>query len=61
MKYDGEKQIRTTKYNMLLCTSVKDEDGEIVLIVRSKGKEERMSLTSFLYQVYSESENNPSK
>lgn len=49
---NNEIEIRTDKKKMLVCTSVQTESGEVEIIKRDGKKEDRMSLCSFLSQIF---------
>lgn len=55
MKRDNEKEIRTELKKMLICTAIKNETGDYELIKRDGPKEDRISVDSFLTQVFGES------
>ena len=50
----GEKQIevRTDEKDMLICTAMVKEDGQVELISRSGKKEDRISIDRFLSKIY---------
>jgi len=55
MIHKGEKEIRTDSKKMLICTAVKKDSGDYELIKRDGPKEDRISVDSFLNQLYGES------
>ncbi len=50
----GEKEIevRTDEKDMLICTAMVKEDGQVELISRSGKKEDRISIDRFLSKIY---------
>ena len=50
----GEKEIevRTDEKDMLICTAMIKEDGQVELIRRSGKKEDRISIDRFLSKIY---------
>ena len=50
----GEKEIevRTDEKDMLICTAMVKEDGQVELIRRSGKKEDRISIDRFLSKIY---------
>lgn len=50
----GEKEIevRTDEKDMLICTAMIREDGQVELISRSGKKEDRISIDRFLSKIY---------
>ena len=50
----GEKEIevRTDEKDMLICTALVKEDGQVELISRSGKKEDRISIDRFLSKIY---------
>ena len=50
----GEKEIevRTDEKDMLICTAMIKEDGQVELISRSGKKEDRISIDRFLSKIY---------
>ena len=50
----GEKEIevRTDEKDMLICTAMVKEDGQVELISRSGKKEDRISIDRFLLKIY---------
>ena len=47
-----EKEIRTDEKGMLMCKAVLNDKGEYNLVKREGKKEDTMSVSSFLTQVY---------
>ena len=52
MPEETVKEIRTDTKGMLMCKAVQTETGEYELIKRDGKKEDKMSVSSFLTQVY---------
>ena len=50
----GEKEIevRTDEKDMLICTAMVKEDGQVELISLSGKKEDRISIDRFLSKIY---------
>ena len=50
----GEKEIevRTDEKDMLICTAMVKEDGQVELISRSGKKEDRISIDRVLSKIY---------
>ena len=52
MIQDNEIQVRTDEKKMLVCTAVQNENGDVEIIKREGKKEDRMTVCSFLSQIY---------
>ena len=52
MVRENEVEVRTEGKNMLFCTAINDEDGNIELICRRGKKEDSISINSLLSQIY---------
>ena len=52
MVRDNEIEVRTDDKKMLVCTAVKTETGDVEIIKRVGKKEDRMTVCSFLSQIY---------
>lgn len=52
MVRENEIEVRTEEKNMLFCTAIKKEDGNVELISRNGKKEDHISVNSLLSQAY---------
>lgn len=52
---ENEIEVRTDDKDMLLCTAVRQDNGQVKLIVRRKEKEDTMPLNDFLTKIYGKS------